>query len=328
MQRITVFALVTALLLPEGGGLRAESVTVRAEQGELAYPLWVKQNAQIRFRVCGKWTMWDRWELVDAQGHTHFEQQVDGFRLGQLLGRVEGGETFAVRDGLSYTSPVAGRLILYPNRGRYIHLQAKGRLEVDVQGARPITAAEAEKRLGWDRAQLDTARGVAYLSEREKGVVLYLNRARVNPPLFARLYVKPHAARIAAARECYEQMLRTPPRPPLQPSKALTLAARDHALDMGRTGRIGHRGSDGSNLAARVSRYGHWKRRLAENCSYGWDDPLQIVLQELIDDGVSGRGHRKNVLNPQLHYVGVALRPHKQHRHNCVQDFAGEIKDK
>ena len=49
--------------------------------------------------------------------------------------------------------------------------------------------------------------------------------------------------------------------------------------------------------------------------------PLSIVITLLIDDGIKGLGHRKNILNESYNSVGVAIRPHKSYRVNCVIDF-------
>jgi uncharacterized protein YkwD len=43
-------------------------------------------------------------------------------------------------------------------------------------------------------------------------------------------------------------MRKTSPMSVLQPSLTLSQAAQDHALDMGKNGREGHTGSDGSTL--------------------------------------------------------------------------------
>jgi uncharacterized protein YkwD len=43
----------------------------------------------------------------------------------------------------------------------------------------------------------------------------------------------------------------------------------------------------------------------------------------LIDDGVSSRGHRKNLLNGAYHKIGVATGTHPEYGHLCVMDFAG-----
>ncbi|HON78177.1 MAG TPA: glutaredoxin domain-containing protein [Spirochaetota bacterium] len=178
---------------------------------------------------------------------------------------------------------------------------------------------------GWNIAAIDTARNVDYLSQGEKDVVLLLNKARTNPSLFARTYLESRRNSSNYARECYQQMLSMSPIGALRPSRALSSAAKDHAMDMGQNGRTGHVGTDGSNMSTRIRRHGQWQRTISENCSYGHSDPLEIVLQLLIDHGVPSRGHRKNILNGSSNYVGVSIQPHNGYRFNCVQDFAGGI---
>jgi Cysteine-rich secretory protein family len=183
---------------------------------------------------------------------------------------------------------------------------------------------------GWDLTALNTGVNVPYLTDAEKEVILLLNEVRTNPKKFADDYLKDRQGRSAEAKECYRELLATSPRPALLPSKALSFSARDHATDMGKTGKTGHVSSDGATATQRVERYGKFIGMYDgpwENCSYGFDDPLEIVLQLLVDENVPGRGHRKNILEPHVHFVGVSIQPHESYRFNCVMDFADAIQD-
>lgn len=305
----------------------SESITVNATQGEITYPIWIDKGKEINFSVLGSWSMWDKWGPVDYNGHTSF-QKINEYHLGVLVGRIEGGTNFPVRNNMTYTSPVSGRLILYPNRGNYAHLIASGSMTVTVEGARRINQDDAEKLHGWDTAKLDTAVNANFFTRDEKEVILLMNKARTNPSLFAKQYLESRKNEGTYARECYVELLSMKPVVPLLPSRALYLSAKDHAIDMGRTGNTGHNGTDGSSMSARINRYGSWGGGISENCSYGYSDPLGIVLQLLIDDGVPSRGHRKNILNGNSRFVGLSIQSHTRYRYNCVQDFAVDIKEK
>lgn len=185
-------------------------------------------------------------------------------------------------------------------------------------------------RTGWDVATLNTAVDLPYLTNAEKDVILLLNEVRTNPRKFAEAYMKDKQSESSEAKECYRELISTTPRPALLPSRALCLSARDHAKDMGENDMTGHVSSDGATATQRVERYGKFIGMYNgpwENCSYGFDDPLDIVLQLLVDQGVPSRGHRKNILEPHIHFVGVSIQPHKTYRFNCVMDFADAIQD-
>ena len=87
-------------------------------------------------------------------------------------------------------------------------------------------------------------------------------------------------------------------------SIGLTLAARQHALDMAYHGiahNAAHTGSDGSALASRVARYGTFAREAGSNelmfgvvrPHYVPISPIDIVLSWAIDDGESSREARR-----------------------------------
>jgi len=187
---------------------------------------------------------------------------------------------------------------------------------------------------------------MSYLSELEKEVVIELNRVRTNPKGYAS-YVKelkkyfegqllkyPGEITIqtneglSAVEECYKALLAAEPIDSLRPSKGLSHAAKDHVEDQSQTKNTGHDGSDGSSPFDRISRYGQWVKTAGENIDYGNNIARRIVLSLIIDDGVSSRGHRKNILNPDYKVVGVACGSHKEFRHMCVMDFAGGFKVK
>ena len=66
---------------------------------------------------------------------------------------------------------------------------------------------------------------------------------------------------------------------------------------------------------------------LAENVSFGWADPREVVFQLIIDDGVKTRGHRRNIYDGTFDKVGVSAGPHKGYQHCCVIDFHGKAKE-
>jgi uncharacterized protein YkwD len=208
--------------------------------------------------------------------------------------------------------------------------------EGDDSGGRAFPDADH-----WDIDALDTGRDAPYLSPLEKDVLLEINMARSDPKKYAKLYITPKLAFFQgnlytdsegytvrtfegarSVNDCINALNRAKAVPPLLPERGLSLAARDHAVDMGKSGRRGHRGGDGSAPARRISRYGKWDVSCGENIDYGYATGREIVLRLLIDDGVSNRGHRRAVMSSKYAKAGIAAGPHKRYRHICVIDYA------
>ena len=131
-----------------------------------------------------------------------------------------------------------------------------------------------------------------------------------------------------AADEAIRFLHSAPSIPPLILSKGMSLGARDHVKDQGPSGSSQHKGRDGSQPWDRVNRYGTWEKTIGENISLGSNNPRHIVKELIIDDGVPGRGHRKNILNPEFRVVGVAFGNHFIYGTICVLTFAGSYKEK
>ena len=170
----------------------------------------------------------------------------------------------------------------------------------------------------------------------ERGVVDELNRARTDPPGYARsleqdlqyyrgnLFRRPEDESALqtregpdALREAIGVLRSTKPMSPLRLSAGMSLGARDHVKDQAPRGLMNHRGTDGTMAWDRVSRYGEWQRKVSENMTFGPSSARDVVAGLLIDDGIRERGHRKNVLDPDLRLVGVACAPHKTYRIMC-----------
>jgi len=194
----------------------------------------------------------------------------------------------------------------------------------------------------WGQSTLNTAINADYISSIEKEVILEVNKVRSNPSRYAEEYLVPYRQYynghdleipgqitvvtnegIKPLDECIAQLKNSKPVPLLTPEKGMCHSARDHAVDQGKTGKTGHDGSDGSSMNGRLNRYGRWSSLIGENIDYGNGTAREIVISLLIDDGVSSRGHRKNLLNGAYHKIGIAVGTHPEYRYLCVLDFAG-----
>ena len=184
------------------------------------------------------------------------------------------------------------------------------------------------------------------LSALEQGIIAETNRARTNPVAYAAQIQKlrssyqgkilklPGGVNILTQEgvkpvdEAVRALKATKPVRALRPSKGMSLGAKDHVKDQGPKGATGHNSSDGSHPWDRVSRYGSWQTIIGENIAYGPNTAQQVVMQLIIDDGVSDRGHRKNIFTPGYRVTGVACGSHKKYRIMCVIEYAGGYKEK
>lgn len=183
---------------------------------------------------------------------------------------------------------------------------------------------------------------VANYAALENGVIDELNLARSNPQAYAAalerdlqfyqgtLFRRPgdEAALqtregAAAVREAIRVLRGTRPLSAFHTVEGMTLAARDHVKDQAPRGLMNHRGTDGSMAWDRVSRYGDWKAKISENMTFGPATPHEVVSALLIDDGIPDRGHRKNILDPEVSVVGISCGPHKSYRVMCDIVHAG-----
>lgn len=159
----------------------------------------------------------------------------------------------------------------------------------------------------------------------EREVVREMNLARTNPNRYAEIVeTRMRGSRghthNGAVREAVRFLRRSKPLPPLKVSEGLSEGARLHVALQGPTGKAGH---GRSGPAERVEKFGQWLGALGENIYYGRADARGVVVALIVDDGVQGRGHRKNIFSAYYRVVGVAGGEHARYGRMCVVNFAG-----
>lgn len=184
-------------------------------------------------------------------------------------------------------------------------------------------------------------------SAMERGVLDEINRVRTNPSGYAdvleaslryyngTIYRRPGdpvalqtREGVPAVREAISALRATSPLAPLRFSQGMALGARDHVQDQAPRGLMNHRGTDGSMAWDRVGRYGEWKSKVSENMTFGPESPRDVVYALVVDDGIRDRGHRHNILDPEMRVAGVVCAPHKTYRLMCDMVHAVGFSDR
>jgi hypothetical protein len=175
----------------------------------------------------------------------------------------------------------------------------------------------------WDNpvyASCNTAADASFMSDKEKELIYILNLARRYPAQFANTVVKQYPAwshnEGMAKTDHYQSLLRTmrllPQSTLLYPDEACYASAQCHAVASGKKGYIGH-----NRLNADCKKQQHF---MGECCDYGHDEPIDILMALLVDEGVANLGHRL-ICFTTYNKIGVSMAPHKQYGNGVVLDF-------
>lgn len=173
--------------------------------------------------------------------------------------------------------------------------------------------------------QCNTALQTAYLTDDEKESILLINLARHNGAVFWEKYAAPYIQENEIPDSRYTRSLEKDLRlarnlPTLEPHKTLFDAAKTHAVASGKAGDLGHNSTAGT-FENRLTPLREEFSYLLENCDYGSSKAIDILMNLLIDEGITDVGHRKNILSEKVDAVGVSIAPHKTYRYTCVQVF-------
>lgn len=177
----------------------------------------------------------------------------------------------------------------------------------------------------WDDKTIEKARTYTdndKIGALEKEVIFYTNLCRINPKLFADTYVQQYLddneLKSSYTGSLIRDLKKAPKLDVLKFDKDLYYCARAHAESNGKKGLEGHQ-----NFNSRFKKYAPGYRTRGENCDYGSNNALEVVMDLLIDEDVPDTGHRKNILLKDYKYLGTAYAPHKQYAHSVVMCFGG-----
>jgi uncharacterized protein YkwD len=174
----------------------------------------------------------------------------------------------------------------------------------------------------------NTAGHTATLTAEEKKLIQLINLARMDGNAFMKRIAIPYIKANDKDDDeyvegLYEDLRKTKGLHLLVPLETLHKSAAHHATDMGAKGGLGHNSSDGTNFTMRIHKF-HKPVTVAENINYGYNDAVSIIMEMLIDEGVTERTHRHNILGKTFNHIGVSIKPHKMMEFNCVMDFSVE----
>lgn len=105
-------------------------------------------------------------------------------------------------------------------------------------------------------------------------------------------------------------------------SEELSLAARDHVIDIGDKGISGHMGSNKSTLNERIEKYIEWNGLISESIQYCYQFASNIIMSLLIDDGSKDKHQRINLFSEDFNYVGIGCGGHKKYHLCTVINYA------
>lgn len=208
--------------------------------------------------------------------------------------------------------------------------EVNGENQQEINNTNDPAANDQKASAEFTQEELDkanTAKDATYLTDDEKLVIFYMNLARLDGAKFTDAYL----ADLKGSSKTYEKSLvedlkKSKDKKMLIPNENLCKASRAHVNDIGPQGLVQHNSSDGTKTFDRVAKY-YNGGAMAENISFGYSDPLQIIRQLLIDEGNEKVGHRKNILGDAYTRVGVAIGEHSKYRNMCCQDFSDAAGD-
>ena len=99
------------------------------------------------------------------------------------------------------------------------------------------------------------------------------------------------------------------PRPPMKLDPGLTSAAYLHSVYAAEINELTHNGRGGTNLMTRIKEFGQLSSGSVGENILNNDKvlPINWILDFVIDDGVSSRGHRNNIFSDNYEKVGLGI---------------------
>ena len=162
--------------------------------------------------------------------------------------------------------------------------------------------------------KINTASEISYLTQAEQQMIYEINFVRYYPTVYAQIiqkYLKDNSPmnndEYKAGIELIEELNAAKPLSILVPEKCLFETAQFHRRDCESRKFTDHEGSDGRMPNDRVLSFCSKLKAGSENLVSGYESPRDANIALLLDAGISGRGHRKNVLNKDWKYISSSF---------------------
>ena len=334
---------------------KAFHLKVYASYDENIFPIWVEKESIINIYVFGYWYLFSGQVKIDSMGDSQ-NQEIMNFPLGSLLGHVQGGKCFRIVNNISVTSNVSGYLNFLQNNGNF-ETHPYGFLDVFIVGGKMYKPLELERLSGWNYNLIDTVENASYLQEKEKELIILLNKLRVNPKEFANKYLTHLYDMSEYHRRAFNEltaignfinehgnnennsvnlndndynnnnntiknksyMNKLDYDRILNPDFQIYKIASKHASDLNKTGSTGHVSIEGHVLEERLKNKNIDTNCFSEVCSFGKSCPIGILLQLLIDDDdVDNSQNRDTLINGNFSHIGISIQKHKAYGSSCV----------
>lgn len=178
---------------------------------------------------------------------------------------------------------------------------------------------------------LDSSAEYKALDSVKKQWFYWTNFSRSSPRRFWDSVVFPMMESFPTLKSSYTNSLRvdlykTPPLPYIKPNSKLLEVAQSFANEMAsKSASPSHTSPSGLTFVKRMKSAGIVKCA-GENLSYGPLNPLLMLILLYVDEGVSGLGHRKALLNPAFVEMGIGISLYKNNNSIVIQDFACDQK--
>ncbi|HBS88592.1 MAG: hypothetical protein A2W91_18300 [Bacteroidetes bacterium GWF2_38_335] len=186
---------------------------------------------------------------------------------------------------------------------------------------------------GVDFNKLNTAKNATYMSAAEKRMILEINFARAYPKVYSKIiaeYLSQQSAawgglspdEYEAGMEIIAELDTMKPLTILKPSECVYKAAKLHGQDSQKRGYFAHEGSDGSMPWDRILKQCPELKSGNENGAGNSSESARVpVIELLIDDGISSRGHRYNTIDPKWVYCGCYRYEDEKYGYHWVQNY-------
>jgi len=303
---------------------------------DIQCPIWVEKNQILKFEVKGKWSLSKSQGYCGPEGYlanisnssnNKTKNLFRKFALGALLGRILGGTYFVIRNNLQIKSDYYGPLYLCTNTEDNCN-DKEGLIGIKITGCIPIEHNYIEEKLGWDINQIDNlTNNIELLTNEEKLHINLINKLRINPELFAEIYLKNLISKGKLYNDLYIYVKSLKPLKPLIPNFTLIGLCKIQGEYLKKSGSTGSLSSTGEDLTKRLANFNVSITNFAESHTYGYIAALDNLLYLLLDEFNVKKVNRLNLMNSNYSSIGVSTNTHFIYQSSWINIYTDKIQE-
>ena len=290
---------------------------------EILLPVLLPKDKIITVLMEGEWSI-NKDEITYSfkDNISDNKKDISGFLTYRLFPSEDQNETHKLERSNTLTVKNDSLMLLSFNLNKYEKMNLSGTTTITINNTSQFSYKDLFTSIGFSGMNSLNSKNQIIESQ-----LLAINLVRVNPPLFASLYIKNNPSQ--SSKDLYTELNKLEPLPLLSYSPKLQEIANNLSQDLSNNNTFSKFDSKGNGLKKRIQEITNITingkdKNVCESIIIMRDgySIIDAIITLLLDELVPSKKNRKYLLNKELRYFGMSQMKHKRYENIIVIEYS------